>query len=583
MKKTMSLVCFTVCILFSFCKKEAGNNNNNNNGGNNNGGGNTDSTPVVTPSDPALASSIGFFMDPWQAKTFTAPSYKDTTAPSSASITVNVDASTIVTKISPYFFGNNANSWMGDFSDNTLLQYITDLKPKVLRFPGGSISDTYFWNQPAGSKPADAPATLLNSDGTSTATNWWWSGMNNGSWTCSVDKYYQMLQQTGNEGIITINYGYARYSTATDPVAAAAHLAADWVRYDKGRTKYWEIGNENHGTWEAGYRIDPSQNKDGQPEIITGTVYGAHFKVFADSMRQAASETGAKIYIGALLLSQQPQSWQTPTEQNWNSSVITTAGSSPDYYITHDYFTAYQTNAAPSEILSSATTVPSVISNYLTQSVQGAGASPKPFALTEWNIFSEGSQQMVSYVAGMHAILAINELIKNKFGFASRWDLANGWDNGNDHGLFSQGGEPNVPAWNPRPAFYYEYFMEKMLGDRCINASVSGAANINAYASTFSSGEIGVTLVNQSTLAQTVKLAYKNFNAGQRAYWYTLTGGSDNGSFSRKVYVNGDGTTLPAGGPSDYATVKAYSASAANGVYITLPPMSVVFIAVDKK
>ena len=66
-------------------------------------------------------------------------------------------------------------------------------------------------------------------------------------------------------------------------------------------------------------------------------------------------------------------------------------------------------------------------------------------------------------------------------------------------------------------------------------------------------------------------------------YWYTLTGGNDNGSFSRKVYVNGDGTTLPAGGPSDYATIKAYSASATNGVYITLPPMSVVFMAVDKK
>ena len=96
--------------------------------------------------------------------------------------------------------------------------------------------------------------------------------MNNDSWTCSVDKYYQMLQQTGNEGMITINYGYARYGTSANPVAAAAHLAADWVRYDNGRTKYWEIGNENHGTWEAGYRIDLSQNKDGQPEIINGTV-----------------------------------------------------------------------------------------------------------------------------------------------------------------------------------------------------------------------------------------------------------------------------------------------------------------------
>ncbi len=581
MKKTVSLLCFIICIVFTFCKKDV--DNNNNGGGGNNGGGNTDSIPVVvTPSDPVLANSIGFFMDQWQAKTFTAPSYKDTAAPSSASITVNVDASTILTKISPYLFGNNANLWMNDFSDNTLLKYITDLKPKVIRFPGGSISDVFFWNQPDNTPPADAPSIFVNADGT-TSTAGYWYGKNDASWTCSVDKYYQMLQQTGNEGIITINYGYARYSTAADPVAAAAHLAADWVRYDKGRTKYWEIGNENHGTWETGYRINLSQNKDGQPEIITGTLYGTHFKVFADSMRQAASETGAKIYIGALLISQQPQSWQTTTEQNWNNGVLTAAGDMPDYYITHDYFTAYQTNAGPSEILSSATSVPSVVFNYLTQSVQNAGVPSKPFALTEWNIFSQGSQQMVSYVAGMHAVLTMNELMKNKFGFASRWDLANGWDNGNDQGMFSEGGEPNVPIWNPRPAFYYYYFMQKMLGDRCINASVSGASNINAYASTFSSGEIGVTLVNQSTSSQTIKLAYKNFNAGKRYYWYTLTGGSDNGSFSRKVYVNGDGTTLPAGGPSDYATIKAYSASVTDGVYVTLPPMSVVFMAVDKK
>ncbi|MDV3197476.1 MAG: hypothetical protein Q8884_02725 [Sweet potato little leaf phytoplasma] len=35
-----------------------------------------------------------------------------------------------------------------------------------------------------------------------------------------------------------MNYAYARYSTAADPVAAAAHLAAEWVRHDNGRTKY---------------------------------------------------------------------------------------------------------------------------------------------------------------------------------------------------------------------------------------------------------------------------------------------------------------------------------------------------------
>ena len=69
-----------------------------------------------------------------------------------------------------------------------------------------------------------------------------------------------------------------RYGTSANPVAAAAHLAADWVRYDNGRTKFWEIGNESYGNWEAGYSIDVSKNKDGQPEFITGALYGAACK-----------------------------------------------------------------------------------------------------------------------------------------------------------------------------------------------------------------------------------------------------------------------------------------------------------------
>jgi hypothetical protein len=60
---------------------------------------------------------------------------------------------------------------------------------------------------------------------------------------------------------------------------------------------------------------------------------------------------------------------------------------------------------------------------------------------------------MVSQVAGMHAILVLNELLKNKYGFAARWDLSNGWDNGNDHGLYNAGDEPDAVKWNPRPAF----------------------------------------------------------------------------------------------------------------------------------
>jgi len=132
---------------------------------------------------------------------------------------------------------------------------------------GLNVYTYYFFNQVSAS-PSDAPDSLLDAGGKSGSAEYWYGG-NTASWTFSLDNYYKLLAQTNSTGIITINYGYARYGTSANPVATAAHLAADWVRYDKGRTKFWEIGNESYGNWEAGYRIDVTQNKDGQPEIIT--------------------------------------------------------------------------------------------------------------------------------------------------------------------------------------------------------------------------------------------------------------------------------------------------------------------------
>ncbi|HEU5365703.1 MAG TPA: alpha-L-arabinofuranosidase, partial [Hanamia sp.] len=67
-------------------------------------------------------------------------------------------------------------------------------------------------------------------------------------------------------------------------------------------------------------------------------------------------------------------------------------------------------------------------------------------------------------------------------------------------------------------------------------------------------------------------------------YFYTLTGGTDNGEFSRKVFVNGNGPDGISGGPSSsYTTLKAYSAETKNGIKVALPARSIVYLVIDKK
>lgn len=569
-----------VCITAGACNKK--------NGGDryNSGEQGTDTSgSVITPADPATAPTIGFFMDGWLQRKFTAPAYIEKAPPSEVAHTVTVDASTIVTKISPALFGNNSNIFMSQMVNHPrLISHLQNLKPGIIRFPGGNLSSVYFWNAAPGQAPTDAPSQLPDADGKMVDAGYWYGG-NTDDWTLSVGNYYRMLELTDNEGIITVNYGYARYGTGPDPVAAAAHLAAEWVRADKGRTRYWEVGNESNGTWQAGYRIDQAQNKDGQPQFVTGELYGNHFKVFADSMRKAAAENGKPIFIGAQVLEHEPATWATATDREWNSGVLKQCGVAADYYIVHSYYTPYNTNSNPPEVLASAEAVTKAMADHVTAAANAAGAPIKPLALTEWNIFAVGSQQMVSQVAGMHAVMVLGELMRNRYGLACRWNLANAWENGNDHGLFSQGeAASGEQKWNPRPAFYYLYYFRQCLGDRLVNAEVSGSGSgINAYASTFSSGEAGIILVNKSTSARDVQLAFRNFKPGSRYYWYVLTGGKGVSSFSRKVFVNGTGPMGTAGGPADYTDVKAYSADASQGVKVSLPPMSVVCMVIDGK
>ena len=542
-----------------------------------------DTIVIITPPvDPPIANSIGFFLNDWQPKTFVTPAYKDTAIPSSGTYTVTINPSSVITKIPLSIFGNNANTWMTQIvTESSLMTDINNVHPHIIRFPGGSISDMFFWNAPKNVPPADAPATLVNANGTQSPGNFWF-GKNTESWTFSVDNYYNMLQQTGNTGMIIINYGYARYGTGPKPAEAAAHLAADWVRYDNGRTKYWEIGNENYGDWETGYRIDLTKNKDGQPEYGTGNLYGRHFKIFADSMRKAAQDIGKTIYIGAVTAEAAPQSWETNTRKTWNTGLFNATGNSPDFYIVHNYYTAYLTNSTATDILASAPSETKKVMDFVTQSFQSSAVTPKPIALTEYNINAEGAMQKVSHVNGMHGVMVLGEALKNKYGMVARWDLANAWDKGNDHGMFSNGDEPGVPKWNARPAFYHMYYFQKMLGDRVI-ASATDNTDLISYASLFTSGQVGITLVNKSASSQTVQVKFKNFNIGNRFYWYTLKGGGDNGEFSRKVLVNGQGPTGVAGGPGNYASINPYSATAANGIYVTVPAMAIVFMIIDKK
>ena len=515
----------------------------------------------------------GFFLDTWEPRTISNPEYNDVQqATDQVTVAVTVEFNDTITKISKYLFGDNANLWTGCMSDNhELMKHISDRDIGVLRGPGGSISDVFFWNRNIDQRPLDVPSALMGS----AETNWLWYGDRPYSWetwTMDVDSLYRIMEQSDATGMVTVNYGYARYGTGTNPVANAAHMAAEWVRYDNGRSKFWEIGNEVFGNWEAGYRIDQALNNDSQPEYLTSALYGQHSKVYIDSMKKAAQETGADIRIGLVMAE------ASSTSPGWNMGVATEAGDYADFYSVHSYFTPWNANSDVATILASYTKAGDFI-NYVWNEAEKAGKPKLPVALTEYNIFATGSNQPVSQVNGMHAVLVTGEAIKTGYGAATRWDLANGWDNGNDHGMFSYN-EPGIPDYTPHPAFYHLYYLRKHTGDVLLNYSTVGAEGIVVVPTAFSSGHMGAAIVNTAKLEKVIRLNIRDFKFGDRYFAYTLKG-SVGEDFSRKVFVNDAGPALEAGGPENYENIKANSSLIVDEIRIKAPPLSVTFILVE--
>ena len=519
-------------------------------------------------------SSENCFLNDFELKTAEIPQSVDAEKPvEPASVFVTIGADTLG-EISKYVFGNAIAAWAGAHDNPLFVEGVKLLAPTLIRFPGGSWSNGYFWN----GVPDDVPdsiydgTTYNSSTGTAKKGKFYGQSGTSGDIT-TPDQYYTLREKVNDtQGLITINYAYARYGTSNDPVAKAAHLAADWVRYDNGRTKFWEIGNENAGPWEYGWMIDTALNKDGQPQIINGELYGKHFNVFADSMSAAAEEIGAVIYIGGLVDVYGETSWNF-VDKTWNQGFFKEVGDNADFYVIHSYFGFTYT---PRYLLNVAVTEPKKELDDVMQSIRKHNGYPKPIALGEYNMGLNATEdQATSYINGMQAVILMSELIKNNYGLGARWLLLS-WTTQ----MFYSGPE-TLYLYHPRPEFFYLYYLQKFYGDHAVSASSSNS-NILCYASEYSSGETGVILVNKDTLEHVITINTGSIGVGAKYYVYSFTGGKEDSDFSQYVYINGYGPDENQWGPYNELSDIPADAYPINGeIKLMSPKRSIQMIMIE--
>ncbi len=360
-------------------------------------------------------------------------------APPPSTINVTVNGKADVRKVDPRIFGVNAADWDNLLGLSMTGELLNEIDNQALRFPGGSASDSYHWANNIGSTTTDG------------STNF--------------DAFAQIAVATGAQVYITTNYG-----TGTPEEAAA------WVKYSnktKGYGfKYWEIGNENYGTWEA----------DNNTRPWDPVTYVTRFKQYYTQMK-AIDPT---IKIGAVVVDTEDgdvnytdESVTNPRtgvkHSGWTPLLFATfkaQGVLPDFVIFHRYeqapfgeSDAYLLNASRGWATNAAG-IRQMLTDYL-----GSDGSKVEIDCTENNsVYSNPGKQTTSLVNGLYLADSVGNILKTEFNSLLWWDLRNGKEAGNNnasslYGWRKYGDYGIVDFANPAgPADRYPtFYVDKLL------------------------------------------------------------------------------------------------------------------------
>lgn len=522
----------------------------------------------------------GWFVDDWQPKKAKLPRHVERVAAPELSpdVHASVDLAVPLTKVSKYIFGNNLGIWVNRSNVNKeeFLLPLRDMGISVIRYPGGNASNDFFWDASARAEcPPGVPDTIWKNNGRQTPPKLG----RQGNFKFSPEHYYELMMSTGSTGSVCVNYSYALYGEEEDEdvrVALAAKYAGDWVRHanveNKLGIKFWEIGNENWGPWQAGYNV-PGRGS------ISPKKYGEHCRIFIEEMK--AVDPSIKVGVVGY---QKPKS-NNPIQKRWNEEVLPEVADVADYIILHDYFTAFNAVLTPEEMFASVDTAYShinVVNQAWSQTV-GDSSMPLPIALTEFNTRSRATVSAkdgatnVSHSAGLFISHALGEFIRQGYGSAMMWDISNGYADGEDHGVFASPKERDVPELTPHPSFYHYHLYHRCFGDTYHDAPTDHP-QVRVHASSFSTGEAGLVILNGSNEPHVVEVELNNMEEASAAYQYLV---HNDDPLSRKTFINGVTGPHAAGGPEKYWKIPARSWKlATDKLVVSCPPFSANYIMV---
>jgi hypothetical protein len=393
-----------------------------------------------------------------------------------ADVTVTVNASSFIRAIPETMYGTNTMTWDGkqNGGNDNFNNLMAASGRRYIRWPGGSWGNVLLWSD------VEGPSYSY-------------------TWKVNYDESMYMINKMG--GIMQPIVNFPGYWYDTDHSDAEAYAAAAALVRDQSSripcARYWEIGNEIGGSWEAGWFA-----------TISGTYYGNQYSQFYQAMKAvnpqiklgACSELKPWFYVGY---------WTYDTLQAAYANGII-----PDYLIIHQYPGSDQAASYNPTLLSSnineIASFTTSMNNIITSAIGSQYVGKIKYWMTEWNTGGispdpangiAGYQRWQAYVNAMFQTQYILEMAKNG------WEGSNPWNQS----------ECNNSTYDPAsvyPVWYISPLLSNRFGRDMVTTS-STDSKVRVYASRDEANNLTIIIVNNyPTTDRTVSINISGFNAG---------------------------------------------------------------------
>jgi hypothetical protein len=378
------------------------------------------------------------------------------------------------------FLGTNIAIWNdpSTYRDPEVRQLFKDAGIGLVRLPGGSASDQYFWNGNGVRKGNDVDRSKYKNGHWQIDYSAWapgflgffgfpknpmteelkpWHG------NLNVKDQFDFIKALGAEPYVTVNAGTG---TPRD--------AAEWVKWAnrtmKYGAKYWEVGNELGGGWESG-----TLRADGK--TMDGSMYGEIYRKFAKAIKAA----DPKVLVGS------------QGGLDFIKGALGHADAPVDFVTTHDYFSSEA--SSPDAMFATLDKIKPAI-----KEVRDVVQKLRPkhevlVGMTEFNSQLFEGPQTSDLNSGLWLTAALGEMMVGGLDFATQWDaFTQKPDKGGGHGfMIEHGGVPKAEFWS-------YVILNHYLGDSLLEVDCNNS-RVRCYASKHANGSLSLVAVNTSQTA----------------------------------------------------------------------------------